>query len=227
MCGRFNADQERLHRRFVALVGMPFPGEDNFNTAPTEPAWIIRNVRGSDDREAACAKWWLTPYWSKVPAPKYATFNAKSETLSSSRTFREPFARRRCLVPASGFYEWRKQRGTRQAYFLRSPEPLLFAGIWDRWRSRTDDTVIESFAIVTTAACEGMRFVHDRQPVMLTNEGAEQWLDRTSSPATLHALFRPALPAEMEAVPVSAYVNNVRNKGPQCHAAIGQPIPLA
>jgi putative SOS response-associated peptidase YedK len=227
MCGRFNADQERLHRQFVALVGTSFPGEDNCNTAPTEPAWIIRSKRRSDELEAAHAKWWLTPYWSKVATPKHATFNARSETLARSRTFREPFARRRCIVPASGFYEWRTARGARQPYYIRPRSgALLFAGVWDRWRSRTGDATIESFAIVTAPACDELRFIHDRQPMMLSENDAAHWLDREAPAESLDTLFAPRLPEDLEAVPVSSYVNNARNKGPRCHAPTGAPIAL-
>ena len=240
MCGRMNVDDE-VNDAFDELVGYPFPGTSNVNTAPTEPVWIIRNRRSSgadgDVRtptfEAAEAMWWLTPYWSKTGKPKYATFNAKAETLTTSSVFREPFARRRCVVPITGFYEWRKADGRGRAKAVRQPYlirplagPMLLAGVWDRWRSRASrgesaDEIMESFAVVTTAVCPQLSFIHDRQPVMLSPEGARQWLSRDSSMSDLEALMAPNIPGNLAAAPVSTDIGDPRNKERRCANAIG------
>lgn len=240
MCGRMNVDDE-VNDAFDELVGYPFPGTSNVNTAPTEPVWVIRNRRSStadgDVRtpsfEAAEAVWWLTPYWSKTGKPKYATFNAKAETLTTSSVFREPFARRRCVVPITGFYEWRKADGRGRAKAVRQPYlirplagPMLLAGVWDRWRSRpaageAADEIIESFAVVTTAVCPQLSFIHDRQPVMLSPEGARQWLSRETSMSDLEALMAPSIPCNLAAAPVSTDIGDPRNKERRCANPIG------
>ena len=230
MCGRFATDQERLEKLYLALIGELVPGEGSYNVAPTEPAWIIRHDgRDSETLEAAEADWWLTPYWSKTGVRKnYATFNAKSETLAKSSTFREPFRRRRCLLPISGFYEWQKVAGVRRPFYIQ-PETggLLLAGVWDRWRSADRSRRIDSFAVVTTAAHVGFEPIHDRQPVMLSLDQARTWMDRGASPDDVEALFEPRLPDDLLAVPVSSYVGDPRNKAARCIEPVGTPVRLA
>ena len=229
MCGRFATDQERLEKLYLALIGKPVPGVGSYNVAPTEPSWIIRHDgRDSETLEAAEADWWLTPYWSKTRMRRnYATFNAKSETLAKSSTFKEPFLKRRCLVPISGFYEWQKAGSARRPYYVQ-PETsgLLLAGVWDRWRSADRSEKLDSFSIVTTAAHRGFEPIHNRQPVMLTLEGARTWMDRGTASGDLEALFEPRLPDDLLAVPVSSYVGNPRNKASTCIEAVGRPVRL-
>ena len=234
MCGRMNVEEE-VDDAFEALVGHPFPGEGNVNTAPTEPVWIVRNRSSKlgGGLEAAQASWWLTPYWCKTRKPKYATFNAKSETLAKSSTFREPFARRRCVVPITGFYEWRKAGGVRRPYFVRPQAgPMLLAGVWDRWRSRPAQSgeeieVIESFAVVTTAVRPELSFIHNRQPAMLSPQSARLWLNREAAQGELQALLAPRIPYDLAAVPVSNYVGDPRNKERRCATPVGDAVLIA
>lgn len=222
MCGRFNVSSDPLTELFLELVGHPFPGEENFNTAPTEPAWIVRHEsRQSEEIIAAEAKWWLTPYWSKTPTPKFATFNAKSETLLQSNAFKEPFRNRRCLVPVSGFYEWLKDGKNRLPYYIDAAGGMVLAGLWDRWRSRDRTEVIESFTIVTTAVNDKLSFIHDRQPVMLSRDDARRWMSRDASIDELQALLGSSIPWDIRVTPVSTYVSNSRNKEPRCIEPIG------
>lgn len=230
MCGRMNVD-EGVDDAFGSMVGHPFPGERNVNTAPTEPVWIVRNRSGKGGGvEAAEAAWWLTPYWCKTRRPRYATFNAKAETLEQSRVFRVPFARRRCVVPITGFYEWRKAGGVRRPYFVRRHTgPMLLAGVWDRWRGQGapgDDApdVVESFAVITTAVCPELAFLHDRQPAMLSPEGAWRWLDRKATPTALKPLLAPCVPYELAATPVSRRIGDPRNKDPRCATPVGSTV---
>lgn len=239
MCGRFNVDDEGLDDAYQSFAGRRFPGASNHNTAPTESAWIIR---ADDDGAltAAEAKWWLTPYWSKVPTPRYATFNARAETLTTSRTFREPFRRRRCLVPVSGFYEWRKRlqpglfgddagdstSGTGQPYYVRPRHgAMLLAGVWDRWRR--GETIFDSFAVVTTAASEKLAFLHHRQPLLLAATDARVWLDAAEDSGGLAGLLAPRVPVELLVAPVSRQVGDARNKERRCAAPVGDAILIA
>lgn len=231
MCGRMSQDDD-LDAVYRELVGEPFPGEANFNTAPTETVWIVRRRRRDDEAgaglEAAAAQWWLTPYWSKTPKPRYATFNARAETLRESRTFGEPFRRRRCLVPVTGFYEWRRAGAVRQPFFVCAAEgPLLLAGVWDRWRSRDRREVVESCAVVTTASSPALAFLHDRQPLMLGRSDVPRWLQSSADPAPLDSLLTPRLPVPLTATPVSDYVGDPRHKAPRCLAATGAGIEIA
>ena len=144
MCGRFNVSTSPLSDLLLELIGMPHPGPDNVNTAPTETVVVLR-INDAGKPELAPMRWWLTPYWSKTPKSKYSMFNAKSETADTSAAFREPLRRRRCVVPVSGFYEWVRRRADASGrstrgmpyYIVPSRQGgLLLAGLWDRWRNR-------------------------------------------------------------------------------------------
>lgn len=239
MCGRFNVDDEGLDDAYQSLAGRRFPGASNHNTAPTESAWIIR-ADGDGALTAAEAKWWLTPYWSQVPTPRYATFNARVETLTTSRTFREPFRRRRCVVPVSGFYEWRKRlqpglfgddaddspSGSGQPYYVRPRRgAMLLAGVWDRWRR--GETILDSFAVVTTEASEKLAFLHHRQPLLLAAADARVWLDAAVDSGELAGLLAPRVPVELLAAPVSRLVGDARNKDRRCTAPVGDAMVIA
>ena len=240
MCGRFNVDDEGLDDAYESLVGQPFPGALNHNTAPTESAWIIR-AKGDGAFEAAEAKWWLTPYWSRVAQPRYATFNARAETLATSRTFREPFRRRRCVVPVSGFYEWRRRvqsslfdddgggagsRGAGKPYYVRPRHgALLLAGVWDRWRQ--GEASLDSFAIVTTAASDKLAFLHHRQPLLLASADARVWLGAAVESDDLTALLAPRVPVELLAAPVARRVGDARDKDRRCAAPVGDAAVIA
>lgn len=228
MCGRFNAADDPLNQVFEELVGHPFPGETNHNTAPTETAWIVRqDAPGSDELEAIAATWWLTPYWSKTPKPKYATFNARAESIATASSFREPFRRRRCLVPVCGYYEWQKDGGRRIPYYIRPRTGgMLLAGVWDRWRSRDRTKAITSFAIVTTAVSSKLEFVHDRQPVMLSTASARQWMSRDAVAADLGTLLEARIPEDLLAVPVSDYVGDPRNKENRCLEPVAASLAI-
>ena len=147
----------------------------------------------SEELQAVSATWWLTPYWSKTARPKYATFNARSETVAKSSAFKEPFRRRRCLVPVNGYYEWLKDGRRRMPYYIRPRTGgMLLAGVWDRWRSRDRTETVTSFAIVTTAVSGELAFLHDRQPVMLSKAGARRWMARNATAENLAGLLEPA-----------------------------------
>jgi putative SOS response-associated peptidase YedK len=227
MCGRLNVSSGPLTLLFMDMVSQPYPGQDRHNVAPTEDVVVLRATE-SGELKAAALRWWLTPYWSKEPTTRYSMFNAKSETLATSRAFKEPFARRRCLVPIAGFYEWARQGDRKVPYYIRphADDGLLLAGVWDRWRG--SDTAFDSFAIVTTDAHESLAFVHNRQPVLLSRDDGRRWVDRSADPATLaRELLAPRVPVPLEVVPVSSYVNNARNEGERCTLPVGTAVELA
>jgi putative SOS response-associated peptidase YedK len=221
MCGRINVHSGALTLLFMDMLGQGYAGEDRYNVAPTETVDVIR--RGADGAlEAVPMRWWLTPYWTKEPSTKYSMFNAKAENLRESRAFREPFARRRCAVPISGFYEWARAGAQKQAWYVHDADDrgLLLAGIWDRWRRPEGDLL--SFAVVTTAVHEKLAFVHNRQPALLSREEARRWLDPATADVELDRLLASHLPHSLEAVPVTSYVNNTRNQGPRCLERAGE-----
>ena len=232
MCGRFNVTSDPLTVLLMELVGLPHPGPDNFNAAPTEMIQVLRLAENGES-ELVPMRWWLTPYWSKGPSTKYSMFNAKSETAHKSPAFREPFKKRRCVVPVSGFYEWTRQNNQKLPYYVRPSEQngLLLAGLWDRWRPKTDpdspgdnSEVLESFAVLTVPAAPGMEFVHKRQPLMLSLEDARRWMDPDTT--RLDELISSALPMEIDAVPVSTHVNNARNKDARCAEPIADAVTI-
>lgn len=223
MCGRFNATADPLARLIAALVGAEVQVVDRWNVAPTEPADVIR-LDDDGTPELATMRWWLTPFWSRTPTTRYAMFNARSENLEKSRAFREPFRKRRAIVPITGFHEWVREGNRRLPWYMRDAEGagLRVAGIWDRWRD--GDRQIDSFAIVTTAVHPGLAFVHDRQPVLFGPDEAAAWLDPSTPVTTLRDLCRTALPGPILAVPVSSEVNQARNKDPRASQAIGRGV---
>ncbi len=226
MCGRVNVSSGPLTLLFMDMVGQPYPdNEERHNVAPTLSLPVLRAPAGHI--EAATMRWWLTPWWSKELSTRYSMFNAKAETLERSSAFKEPFARRRCIVPVAGFYEWLTDGVHKLPYYIRpaADDGLVLAGVWDRWRNGED--VHESFAVVTTAAHERLEFVHNRQPVMLTRAEGRRWVTATEDPARLHAdLLTPRLPVALSVIPVSTYVNNARNEGARCIEPIGRTIEI-
>lgn len=234
MCGRFNVESDPLSRLLLELVRLRHPGPDNPNAAPTETIVVLR-LDDAGEPELVPMRWWLTPHWAKEAGTRYAMFNARSESVERSRAFREPFRRRRCVVPVSGFYEWQRTAqaasdGSRKVPFYIRPHDdpgMLLAGIWDRWRNPDDGELLESFAILTTDASPGLEFVHNRQPVMLSFAGARRWLDPEASPEALKSLLAPGIPADLDAVPVSSYVNNARHKDSRCTEPVADPVAVA
>jgi len=225
MCGRINVSADPLAEIYLKLLDQQFSGEDRYNVAPTEQVPVIRHSRdgGLVVRDK---RWWLTPYWSKEVSTRYSMFNAKSETLESSRAYREPFRRRRCVVPVSGFFEWVKEGERKLPYYIRPADGdgLLLAGLWDRWRGAEE--VVESFTIITAAVNDKLAFVHNRQPVMLRRADLECWLDPASDPQQVRALLGARLPASLSAIPVSTYVSNSRNEGARCVEPIAAAVEL-
>lgn len=223
MCGRFNLHDDPFLRQLLAELGVGPLSGDRVNIAPTEPVPVVFEEEG--ERRLHAMRWWLVPSWAPAIATQYAMFNAKSETLSSSKAFRGPARHRRCIVPASSFIEW-TVGGTRKLPWLIRPleGAIAFAGLWDLWER--DGAHLESCTIITTAAVGGIERLHARMPLMLRAEEFDAWLDCREGTAPAAALLAPRLPALFEVAPLSGDVNNARHKQGSLLEPIGPWQPL-
>lgn len=217
MCGRYflTTPGSVLAERF-ALETVP-ELTPRWNIAPTQSVPIVRAGAGGG-RELAVTRWGLVPFWAKEAAIGNRLINARAETLAEKPAFRDSFRKRRCLVPADGFYEWKKAGAGKQPWLLRlrGGGVLAFAGVWSRWQDPAGGEPVESCAIVTTTPNELAATVHDRMPVVLPFDRHRDWLDSGAAPAALAALLRPFPAHEMEAFPVSKLVNNPAHDEPGC-----------
>ncbi|MDH4145498.1 MAG: SOS response-associated peptidase [Acidimicrobiia bacterium] len=234
MCGRFVASSapDEVARYFGAEPPSEQLIEANYNVAPTNDVVTVREFDGR--RELAVCHWGLVPGWAKDLKVGNRMINARAETVATKNAFRRAFARRRCIVPADGFYEWAAVPGhkKKQPYFISrvDGEPLAFAGLWETWRdpASPDDAVvrIRSTTIVTTSANDTIAPVHDRMPVVLAPAHWDDWLDPANDDTTaLGALLVPAPEGLLRLWPVGLDVNQVRNKGPQLIAEIDHIDP--
>jgi putative SOS response-associated peptidase YedK len=184
-----------------------------FNIAPSQPVAVVRLSEGG--RELTPLRWGLITSWAKDA--KFAPINARAETAADKPTFRAAMSKRRCLVPADGFYEWLRQGKAKQPFCFRllDDKPFAFAGVWDRWEGPSGP--VETCCILTTEANELVRPAHDRMPVMLERTCFEQWLDPAKQDAEALAwMLRPYRAEVMRAYPVSPLVNSPKNDGARC-----------
>ena len=198
-------------RRIFKTTG-PLPNiRPRYNLAPTQDAPIVRMTGG--DRELVMLRWGLVPSWSDGPDTRYRMINARAETVATKPAFRSAFKLRRCLVPADGFYEWRKAENGKQPYriALQDGEPFAFAGLWERWGVPGNE-IVESFTIIVTEANELIRVIHDRMPVILDAADYDEWLQGSDG----EHLLKPFSSDRMAAHPVSTYVNSPKNDDPKC-----------
>jgi putative SOS response-associated peptidase YedK len=245
MSGRYfrSSGKQEIAERFRAGKVFEDPLMADYNIAPQTFQPVIRLGRSSGDkdsgeREMALLRWGLVPFFasSLKEFKGMTTFNAKAESVATSATWREPFKRRRCLIPADGFYEWAEKtvetrvgaRAKTQSKSGKQPfaitlgrgEPMAIAGLWDAWKEpkkspQEVDRWLQSFAMVTTEANELMATIHTRMPVILHERDWEEWLDRDDSkPAPMH-LLRPYESEGMKLEPCNTAVGNVRNNGPE------------
>jgi putative SOS response-associated peptidase YedK len=186
-----------------------------YNVAPTQQVGVVRQI-DPNQRQLAYMQWGLIPHWAKDPKIGSQMINARAETAAEKPAFRDAFRRRRCLVVADGFYEWKKTGGkTKQPYYIRMKDarPFGFAGLWERWGE------LETCTILTTSPNELCAPLHDRMPVILGTSDYGRWLDPSQTDAAeLQPLLAPYPADEMLAEPVSTRVNNVRNEDETCIA---------
>jgi putative SOS response-associated peptidase YedK len=228
VCGRYvsSSPPDELARYFdVDAVGRDVL-EPSWNVAPTDEVFVVVERRGT--RLLDTYRWGLVPFWADDPKVGSRFINARSETLATGNAFRHAFARRRCLVPADGFYEWKHLPGTkvRQPYFIHRPdgEPYAFAGLWETWRPKgpdPDPPRLHTCTIITGPPNSTVAGLHDRMPVMLPADAWGPWLDPDQDDlVALGDLLRTAPDDWTVMHPVSTAVNNVRSQGPELALAI-------
>lgn len=223
MCGRFSLaiSKERISKKYQ--VDTPSEVFSNYNISPTQSAYVITN----DNPEAlARLQWGLIPHWSKDAKVGHNLINARRETIAGKPSFRIPIRKRRCLVLADGFYEWRKEGRQRIPYRItRREDPLMtFAGLWDIWQDASGE-LVRTFAIVTTPPNAEMADIHDRMPVILEGEEARAWLEDISLERTLNLLQTPP-DGLLDIFPVSKRVNSVHCNSPDLYQRITLPPTL-
>ena len=220
MCGRYSlVSTENIAARFD-VQQQQLTLSPRYNVAPSQSMPVV--VRNSPNRLVEM-QWGLIPSWSKEPRAQFSTINARAETITKSPVFRGPFKNRRCLVPASGFYEWQRTERGKQPFCIRlkDEELFAFAGLYDVWHD-ADGNELHSYTVITTVPNELVASIHNRMPVILRQEDEDAWLDKGSDSARLLALLK-AYPADkMEAYPVSRAVNSPANEG----AELMQPVAV-
>lgn len=217
MCGRFarTTNEDKLQARFGFDDPQGTLLKPRYNIAPTQMHPVV--VVESDRRVLKLMKWGLVPFWSKDATIGYKMINARSEGIENKNSFKNPLRKRRCLVLADGFYEWKKDKGAGVPYFIRlkSGEPFAFAGLWDRWDKGKEP--LQTFTIITTDNNELIRPIHNRMPVILHQKDEAVWLDpELRDPEKLLTLLKPYPSDEMEMYEVSTIVNSPKNDVPEC-----------
>lgn len=221
MCGRYyrRSDKQRIAEAFhLGHLADDFVLPEDYNVSPGTSQPVIRHNRDTGNRELILMRWGLLPFFAKTPSQfkAFSTINARAETLTTNPAWRAPFERRRCLVPADGFYEWKPLSPKAKqpyAFELRTQRPFAFAGLWDAWKEPSGDW-LQSFAIVTTDANALTAPVHNRMPVILQPADYDRWLTRDPSPQPPLDLLRPYDADAMSSHPVDPRVGNVRNNEP-------------
>ena len=223
MCGRFSlvADPDELREAFPWL-NIPMTMTPHYNVAPSQPVAVIPN---DGKNQLDFYVWGLIPSWAKDPNIGNRMINARAETLTEKPSFRAAFRRRRCLIPADGFYEWRAEPGkkvkTPMYVRLKSGKPFAFAGIWENWNSPDGSTIL-SCTIITTAPNQLVKEIHNRMPVILPEPDYSLWLEPgEADPEKLKGLLQPYPAEDMMAYPVSTLVNSPANDLPACIEPVG------
>jgi len=243
MCGRYASSRrpQDLAEEFeidqaTVKETVTEPLEPDFNVAPTKPVYAVLS-REPDERRLRVLRWGLVPFWAKDPAIGNRMINARMETVTEKPAFRQAFAKRRCLLPADGYYEWypteqktKSGKPLKQPFFIHPKDGsvLAMAGLYEIWRDPTrDDDDPDRFkwtcTVLTTSAPDDLGRIHDRMPLLVEPERYAAWLDPESTdPEDLRSLLVPAAPGRLDAFPVSTEVNSVRNNGPE----LVVPLPL-
>ena len=218
MCGRFTLRTPANLLVDHFMVGSTPDLVPRYNIAPTQTVPIVRQV--PDQRTLFAMRWGLVPYWAADLRVGSRMINARAETVATKPAFRAAFERRRCVVPADGYYEWLRDGKRKQPFLihLNDDQPFGMAGLWEKWRPKTgsDEPTVESFTIITTTANDDTEGVHDRMPVILDPRDYDRWIDpENDDKKSLQDLLRPYdKPLRVE--PVNPIVNNVKNDVPEC-----------
>jgi putative SOS response-associated peptidase YedK len=219
MCGRYtlSTPSDDVALLFDISELMPLP--PRYNMAPTQEAAVVRVVEPGGPRRLDLLKWGLIPYWAKEAAIGNKLINARSETVVEKASFKTSFKKKRCLIPADGFYEWKKEGKLKQPFLIRRKDakPFAFAGLWSTWRDPERSQWVETFTILTTDANDLLRPLHNRMPVILDRENFDLWLDpKIEDASRLQSLLVPHSVDDFEAFPVSRVVNSPAHDQPDC-----------
>jgi putative SOS response-associated peptidase YedK len=218
MCGRFAFfGNNQTNLESLGVVSDP-PLMESYNITPAQDIVVIRTWPETGVLEYGMLCWGLLPFWSKTNKTKFPLINARAEGIEKKPSFRGPFKYRRCIIPASGFYEWQKRTGGKQPYYIRPKDKAVFlmAGIWDHWEG--EGGTIETCAIITAEPNSAVAEIHDRMPAILARDRALAWLDPGAGQGDLLKMLKPYPAKKMEGYPVNSIVNNTRNIGPECIA---------
>lgn len=225
MCGRFTLHspaEVTLNAFAIEPAAALVPSralQPHYNISPSQPVLIVRAC--TTGRELVLARWGLVPGWSKAARPKYSTINARIESVAEKPTYRGAFHRKRCLIPADGFYEWQRNGDNKIPHHIRLQDQSVFAfaGLWEHWEG--DDESFDSCAIITMPASGVMQSVHTRMPALISPENYDAWIDKglTRSPEIMPQLQSP-LSAQLQACPVSSYVNSPTHDDARCIEAV-------
>jgi putative SOS response-associated peptidase YedK len=241
MCGRFVSARKRLELLEQFAAERDSVGEDrnpDYNVAPTKRIYTVLKHKEEDERELKLLRWGLVPTWAKDTKVGAKMINARAETVAVKPAFRSAFKRRRCLIPADGYYEWQTVDKVKQPYYIYRTDGgiLAFAGIYELWRDESlpadhENAWYWSASIITTDATDDIGRIHDRTPMVITPESWTDWLDPTNNDKEL--LLATMLPATssgaggLTSYPVSMAVNSVRNNGPALVEPLGDSGSLA
>jgi putative SOS response-associated peptidase YedK len=214
MCGRYTLSTPagRLAEEFQLDSTVEIP--PSYNVAPTQQVAAVLEDEGG--RCLEMLRWGLVPSWADDPEIGARMINARSETAAEKPSFRRAFRGRRCLIPADGFYEWKRENGGKQPYYFRMQDgrPFAFAGLWESWEK--GDGNWRTCAILTTRANSVLEEIHDRMPVILPRDAYNAWLDPNAEKEELGELMLPYPGADLETYPVSRFVNSPRNNDERC-----------
>jgi len=225
MCGRYaiTTAPEAIRALFGYLEQPNFP--PRYNIAPTQPVPIVRMAEGK--RQLALVRWGLIPAWVKDPRAFSLVINGRGESVLDKPAFRNAMKYRRCLFPADGFYEWKREGERKRPYFVRlkSGQPMAFAGLLESWMGPNGEEQ-ETAAIVTTTASRSIAHIHDRMPVIVPPEAFDFWLDPKVDAEMATAVIQPAKDALIEAYEVSSAVNRTANDAPMLLEPLQEPEPI-
>lgn len=215
MCGRYvlKATLQDLQKNYDAVPDGVFTVEPNYNVAPSNHMPVV--VQKDGTRTLDMYRWGLIPFWADSIKTGYSMINARAESLTTKKSFSRPFSSQRCIVPASGFYEWKKAKSSKVPHFITSKQSPLFhfAGLYEQWKDENDQTV-NSYTIITTTANKPMSELHDRMPAMLLLDEFNTWLNPTNTDTdSLRDLLRSWPDDDIQFHRVSQDVNNARNSG--------------
>lgn len=220
MCGRFVQNSPlQIIQQIFNTDKVLFEVIPNYNVAPTQK--ILAIINQDNENKLEKLHWGLVPFWANDISMGSRMINARAETVSQKPGFRNAFRKRRCVIPADGFYEWKGEKGHKQPYYITVPsgKPFAFAGLWETWVDKENDeeSVYKSCTIITTAASEPLSSIHHRMPAILDPEFHEKWLnEKIQNPKNLEIILRDGLIYDMIYYSVSKSVNSVKNNDPNC-----------